>query len=123
MAVGMLHQSSQGHRGSQVGLGPNVDKHRHSRSKSLLEDYFIPNSCTLVLIFEGRYRMHPHLFNKIMHDVRNYDAYFVQKYDAVGVLGLLQEQKLTSSLRILAFGTSADKVDEIARKRKSTILG
>ncbi|XP_020421429.1 uncharacterized protein LOC109949727 [Prunus persica] len=69
-----------------------------------------------------RRRMQPHLFNKIMHDVCNYNAYFIQKCDATGILGLLLEQKLTASLRILAFGTSANQVDEITRKRKSTIL-
>ncbi|KAI5324219.1 hypothetical protein L3X38_033292 [Prunus dulcis] len=38
-----------------------------------------------------RFRMQPHLFNKVMHDICNYDAYFVQKCDATGVLGLLSE--------------------------------
>ncbi|CAL9003665.1 unnamed protein product [Prunus brigantina] len=58
MAVGMLHQSSQHQSGSQPGRGPNINRHRHSRT----------------------------------------------------------------FLRMLAFGASADQVDEIARMRKSTIL-
>ncbi|CAL8137126.1 unnamed protein product [Prunus armeniaca] len=57
-----------------------------------------------------------------MHDVCNYDVYFVQKYDATGVLGLLPEQKLTAFLWMLAIGAYADQVDEIARMGKSTIL-
>ncbi|CAL9005221.1 unnamed protein product [Prunus brigantina] len=117
----MLYQSSQGHHSLQVGCGLNVDKCRHSRGKNLLEDYFIPNPLYSSFDFRGRYRMY-HLFDKIMHDVCNYDAYFVQKYDATGVLGLLHEQKLTASLRMLAFGPSADQVDEIARMGRSTIL-
>ncbi|CAL2272399.1 unnamed protein product [Prunus armeniaca] len=52
--------------------------------------------------------LRPYVFNKIMHDVCNYDAYFVQKYDTTGVLGLLSKQKLTTSLRMLSFGASAD---------------
>ncbi|CAL9029129.1 unnamed protein product [Prunus brigantina] len=44
------------------------------------------------------------------------------KYDAVGVLGLLPEQKLTAALWMLAYEASAEQVDEIARMRKSTIL-
>ncbi|XP_021808251.1 uncharacterized protein LOC110751986 [Prunus avium] len=44
------------------------------------------------------------------------------KYDACGVLGLLPEQKLTAALRMLAYGASAEQVDEIARMGKSTIL-
>ncbi|XP_021803160.1 uncharacterized protein LOC110747266 [Prunus avium] len=45
-----------------------------------------------------------------------------EKYDAVGVLGLLPKQKLTAALRMLAYGASAEQVDEIARMGKSTIL-
>ncbi|XP_021803312.1 uncharacterized protein LOC110747448 [Prunus avium] len=57
-----------------------------------------------------------------MHDVCNYNTYFIQKYNAVGVLGLLPEQKLTVVLRMLAYGASVDHVDEIVRMGKSTIL-
>ncbi|CAL2271937.1 unnamed protein product [Prunus armeniaca] len=55
-----------------------------------------------------------------MHDICNYDAYFIQKCDATGVLGLLPEQKLTAVIRMLAYRASADQVDEIARMGKST---
>jgi len=118
LAVHMLNQSSQPPR----RRAPNVDRHRNSRGKNLLEDYFIPHSLYPVSYFRGRYRMQPHLFQKIMRDVCNHDTYFVQKYDAVGVLGLLPEQKLTAGLRMLAYGSSADQVDEIARMGKSTVL-
>ncbi|XP_021806397.1 uncharacterized protein LOC110750386 [Prunus avium] len=123
MAVGMLDLSRQGHHcGSQVSRCPNVDRHKHSQGKNLLEDYFIPNSVYSNVDFRWPYRMQPHLFNKVMHDVCNYDAYFVQKCDAAGVLGLPLEQKLTTIIRMLAYGASADHVDEIARMRKSTTL-
>ncbi|XP_070668716.1 uncharacterized protein [Malus domestica] len=36
--------------------------------------------------------------------------------------GLLPEQKITAALRMLAYGASADQVDEITRMGKSTIL-
>ncbi|XP_021833931.1 uncharacterized protein LOC110773713 [Prunus avium] len=100
LVVCMLNQSRQHHRRRAL----NVDIHRHSRGKNLLEDYFIPNSLYPVSHFRERYRMQPHLFQKIMHDVCNYDTYFVQKYDAVGVLGLLLEQNLIAALQMLAYG-------------------
>ncbi|CAL2225723.1 unnamed protein product [Prunus armeniaca] len=75
----------------------NVDRHRHSQAKNVLEDYFISNLLYYSVDFRGQYRLHPYLFRKIMHDVCNYDEYFIQKYDAA-------------------------RVDEIARIRKSTIL-
>ncbi|CAL2232611.1 unnamed protein product [Prunus armeniaca] len=63
-----------------------------------------------------------HRHSRIMHDICNYDAYFVQKCDATGVLGLLPEQKLTAVIRMLAYGASADQVDEVAQMGKSTTL-
>ncbi|KAI5322905.1 hypothetical protein L3X38_031977 [Prunus dulcis] len=123
IAVALQEEENQGRRrGSQVGRRGNVERHRHSQGKNLLEDYFIPTSLYSDVDFRRRFRMQPHLFNKVMHDICNYDAYFVQKCDATGVLGLLPEQKLTAVIRMLAYGASADQVDEIARMRKSTTL-
>ncbi|CAL2257226.1 unnamed protein product [Prunus armeniaca] len=87
VAMCMLNESRKHHH----RRGSNVDQHRQSRGKNLLEDYFIPNL------------LHP-------------------KYVAIGVLSLLPEQKLTAALCMLAYGASADQVDEIARMGKSIIL-
>ncbi|CAL8991051.1 unnamed protein product [Prunus brigantina] len=123
IAVAMEEEENQGRRrGSQVGRRWNVDRHRHSRGKNLLEDYFIPTALYSDVDFRRRFRMQPHLFNKVMHDICNYDAYFVQKCDAAGVLGLLPEQKITVVIRMLAYGASVDQVDEVARMGKSTTL-
>ncbi|XP_068338933.1 uncharacterized protein [Pyrus communis] len=66
--------------------------------------------------------MERHLFNKIMISVYNHDSYCVKKNDAFGVMDLLPKQKINDALRMLAYGASADQVDEIARMGKSTIL-
>ncbi|XP_034212980.1 uncharacterized protein LOC117625546 [Prunus dulcis] len=42
--------------------------------------------------------------------------------DVAGVLGLLQEQKLMTIIRMLVYGSFADQVDENARMGKSTTL-
>ncbi|CAL2265682.1 unnamed protein product [Prunus armeniaca] len=122
IAVALLDEENQSRRGSKEERGPNVDKHRHFRGKNLLEDYFIPTSLCSDVDFRRRYRMQPYLFNKFMHDIYNYDEYFVQKCDAAGVLGLLLEQMITTIMRMLAYGSSADQVDEIARMGKFTTL-
>ncbi|KAL6279915.1 hypothetical protein ACE6H2_016796 [Prunus campanulata] len=101
IAVALLEEENQSRRGSREGRRPNMDRHRHSRGKNLLEDYFIPQSLYSDVDFRRRYRMQPHLFNKIMHDICNYDEYFVQKKNAAGNLGLLPEQKFTAVIRIL----------------------
>ena len=122
IAVALLEEEKQARRGSREGRRPNVDRHRHSRGKNLMEDYFIPQSLYSDVHFRGRYRMQPHLFNKIMHDICNYDEYFVQKRNCAGNLGLLPEQKFTAVIRMLAYGSSANQGDEIARMGKSTVL-
>ncbi|XP_021811714.1 protein ALP1-like [Prunus avium] len=90
-AVAMQDEENQSRGGSREGRKPNVDRHRHSRGKNLMEDYFIPTS---------------------LYSDRN----------AAGNLGLLPEQKFTVVIRMLAYGSSVDQVDEIARMGKSTIL-
>ncbi|CAL8161278.1 unnamed protein product [Prunus armeniaca] len=95
IAVALLDEENQGRcRGSQVSHSSNVDKHRHSRDKNFLEDYFIPTSLYSDVDFRRRYRMQPHLFNKC---------------DAAGILGLLPKQKLTTIIRILAYDSSTDQ--------------
>ncbi|KAM1754463.1 hypothetical protein ACFX1Q_007535 [Malus domestica] len=42
--------------------------------------------------------------------------------DAFGDMGLILEQKITTAMRMLMYGTSADQMDKIARMGKSTIL-
>ncbi|BBN69132.1 GTP binding Elongation factor Tu family protein [Prunus dulcis] len=91
IAVALLEDEKQARRGSREGRRPNVDRHRHSRGKNLMEDYFIPQS---------------------LYSDRN----------CAGNLGLLPEQKFTAVIRMLAYGSSADQVDEIARMGKSTVL-
>ncbi|CAL8990380.1 unnamed protein product [Prunus brigantina] len=80
-----------------------------NKNRNLMEDYFIPTFLYSDFHFRGRYRMQKNLFNKIMHDICNYDEYFVQKRNCLGVLGLLPEQKFTTFIRMLAYGASAIK--------------
>src|SRR3954463_12360289 len=56
--------------------------------------------------------MHRELFLRIANAVESRNEYFVQKQDAVGRLGLSPLQKITTALRILAYGCSADHCDE-----------
>ncbi|CAN0885229.1 hypothetical protein LINGRAHAP2_LOCUS15061 [Linum grandiflorum] len=62
------------------------------------------------------------LFNRIMTDVFEHDPYFKQCKDAVGRTSFSPQQKLTSSFRMLAYGCSADSVDEYCRMGETTTL-
>ena len=59
---------------------------------------------------------------KIVADVTSYDKYFVQKPDAAGQLGLHPIQKISSALRMLAYGGAADSNDECIQISESTSL-
>ena len=64
------------------------------------------------------------LFERIVNDLVHDEQcnYFVQKRDATGLLGFLPEQKATCALRIIAYGASADQLDEVMRMGESTTL-
>ncbi|XP_068309801.1 uncharacterized protein [Pyrus communis] len=90
----------------------NFDRKREIRGNNHLEDYFIPNCVFPDHVFRRRFRMQRNLFDKIMSAICSHDEYFVPKKDAFHVLGLIPEQKVIATLQILAYGVSADKVDE-----------
>ena len=62
------------------------------------------------------------LFLRIVYEVEQYDPYFIQRTDVVGVLGLSSLQKITAAYRILAYGTPTDSVDEYIRIGESTVI-
>ncbi|CAN1128769.1 hypothetical protein LINPERHAP2_LOCUS4838 [Linum perenne] len=62
------------------------------------------------------------LFNRVLGDVVGYDSSFALRQDALGRLSLSPEQKITSVLWMLAYGSSADSVDEYCRMGASTTL-
>ena len=64
--------------------------------------------------------MYRELFLSIVDNVTAYDAYFVQKKDAVGRPGLRPIQKVTSAIRMLAYGGSADANDEYLQLSERT---
>ncbi|XP_062013930.1 uncharacterized protein LOC133730330 [Rosa rugosa] len=73
-------------------------------------------------VFLRRYRMQPHVFDRMMRDVANYDPYFVQTRDVCGRLSLSTEQKLTCAMRMLAYGITADFCDDYLDIAKTTAI-
>ena len=62
------------------------------------------------------------LFERIRKRVSCRDTFFVQRSDATGKLGATSYQKVTAALRMLAYGTSADQLDDSIRLSETTIL-
>ncbi|WOH02642.1 hypothetical protein DCAR_0522031 [Daucus carota subsp. sativus] len=62
------------------------------------------------------------LFVRIQAAIESHDPYFVQRYNAAGVLGLSSLQKITAALRIIAYGVPADAIDDYIRIGESTAI-
>ncbi|XP_074325375.1 uncharacterized protein LOC141662739 [Apium graveolens] len=70
----------------------------------------------------GRFRMGRHVFLRIVDALSNFDPYFQQRIDAVGRKGLSPLQKCTAAIRMLAYGISADAVDDYVRIGETTAI-
>ncbi|XP_039775068.1 uncharacterized protein LOC120642554 [Panicum virgatum] len=69
-----------------------------------------------------RFRMSKSLFLRIVAAVESHDDYFRQKPKAVGALGGSPTQKSIDAVRMLAYGVSADFLDDYVRLGESTII-
>ena len=56
--------------------------------------------------------MRRHLFFRIVDVLNNHDEYFQMRVDALRQKGLSPLHKCTIGIRILAYGSPADSVDE-----------
>jgi hypothetical protein len=72
-------------RGSQPGKAPNINRERAKYDALFYDDYFSPTPVYGARHFRRRFRMPRELFEKIMHDVANYDSFFQQRRDASGM--------------------------------------
>ncbi|XP_038697986.1 uncharacterized protein LOC119995544 [Tripterygium wilfordii] len=89
-----------------------IDRNRKEGHEKLVRDYFSANPTYNENFFRRRYRMSRDLFNRIHEGVVLYDNYFVQSRDAANKVGLSSLQKVTAALRMMAYGVSADMIDE-----------
>ena len=91
----------------------------HSR---LLNDYFVENPVYDETLFRRRFRLSRPLFLRILHTLQQHDHYFVQRRNVANTVGLSGEQKMTVALRMLAYGMSADSLDEYVRIGETTTI-
>ena len=99
-----------------------IHRDRESGHERLVKDYFTENPVYLLETFRRRFRMGRHIFLRIVNAISNFDPYFQQKVDALGRKGLSPLQKCTAAMRMLAYGISADAVDEYVRIGESTAV-
>ncbi|XP_050875365.1 uncharacterized protein LOC127078990 [Lathyrus oleraceus] len=99
-----------------------VDRGREDGHNRLFNDYFSENPVYTDVQFRRRFRMHRHVFLRIVDALGNHDEYFQMRIDATGKMGLSPLQKCTSAIRMLAYGSPADLVDEYVRIGESTSI-
>ncbi|ETV78614.1 hypothetical protein H257_08108 [Aphanomyces astaci] len=110
------------HRGSRPGRSGNIDRQRGVGDEQLWNDYFDDNPTYDDGAFRRRYRMSRGLFLRISRDLEQHSVFFQQRRDATGALGFSTIQKCTVAMRMLAYGSAADSIDENFRMGESTVL-
>ena len=66
--------------------------------------------------------MNKSLFPRIMETLSNWDPYFTRRTKATGREGHSPLQKCTTAIRMLAYGSPADQLDEVLKFAASTCL-
>ncbi|XP_024014636.1 uncharacterized protein LOC112088521 [Eutrema salsugineum] len=98
-----------------------IEREREIGHMNLWNDYFSEDCTYPPHIFRRRFRMKKPLFMYIV-DRLSQVPFFRKKRDAAGRFGLSALQKCTSAIRIMAYGSASDAVDEYLRLGESTAL-
>ncbi|KAL8109185.1 hypothetical protein AgCh_025325 [Apium graveolens] len=127
MSVAYLRHQQRANSGSHHGGSTMnhrvIDRNREEGHARLYRDYFSDIPTYTNTQFRRRFRMRRPLFLRIEEAVTTHDNYFTQRTDAVGMRGLSSLQKVTAALRMLAYGTTADAVDDYVRIGEKPLLG
>jgi hypothetical protein len=111
-------------RGSQRQYGPrkSIKRDHGGAHQRLVEDYFAEEPLYPNSMFRTRFRMNRDLFLRIVNALGQWSTYFTYRADCAGRIGLSPLQKCTAAMRMLAYGTPADALDEYLKIGKSTAL-
>ncbi|XP_048430132.1 uncharacterized protein LOC125472538 [Pyrus x bretschneideri] len=66
--------------------------------------------------------MRRHVFERLLHDVQQVNPYFQQKLDRACRLGFSPHQKVTIALRMMAYASPTDAMDDTYDMSESTCL-
>ncbi|XP_021761811.1 uncharacterized protein LOC110726649 [Chenopodium quinoa] len=102
---------------NQVPRAPRtlVERDREDGHKRLWNDYFADPPVFPPNLFRRRFCMRKQVFLRIVHTLEERHQFFQQRQDATGRFGASALQKCTVALRLLAYGTAADFVDDYLR--------
>ena len=99
-----------------------IDRNHLVGHRRLYDDYFVEEPVYPPKLFQRRFRMKRSLFIRILSKVEAHEPYFIQKRNNAKKLGLSPLQKMTAALRMLAYGVSADFINEYVRIAENTAM-
>ncbi|KAK2458580.1 hypothetical protein QL285_005718 [Trifolium repens] len=99
-----------------------IKRDHAAANQRLIDDYFATEPTYDDAMFRRRYRMQKHVFLRIVGDLSSSDNYFTQRVDAANKEGISPLAKCTTAMRLLAYGVSADAVDEYIKIGGTTTL-
>jgi hypothetical protein len=106
----------------QYGPRKSIRRDHGGAHERLVEDYFAAEPLYAESMFRTRFRMNRRLFLRIVDALGKWSPYFTYRADCAGRIGLSPLQKCTAAMRMLAYGTPADALDEYLKIGKCTAL-
>ena len=106
--------------GSRPGKAPNLERHRVTYSHLLYNDFWGATPVYNAMYFRKFFKLPIGLFNDIVERIVLHDAYFIQRADCCGRIGLSSLQKVCSAFRLLTSGVSSMEFDDKYRMAAST---
>ncbi|XP_068337698.1 uncharacterized protein [Pyrus communis] len=97
-------------------------RNRAMMHASLMNNYFNLNLVYIEEDFRRRFQMRSHVFECLLHDVQQVNPYFRQKKNKAGRLDFSPHQKVTVALRMMAYGSPVDSMDETHGMSEFTCL-
>ena len=97
-----------------------IERNREEGHIHLWNDYFSDTPTYPKNLFRRSFRMNKPSFMRIVDRLSNEVQYFQQTHDGLGRISLSPLQKCTAAIRVLAYGSSADTVDEYLRLGETT---
>jgi hypothetical protein len=110
------------HGGSVPGKKPNKSRQPDKRYEHLMAQYFNEDRIYDATDFRRRFRRSERLFDRVYKGVLQTDpAYFEQRPDCTGNMGIHPLLKIVAALRVLAYAAPADSVDDNLEIGESTL--
>uniref|UniRef100_A0A0D3E2P9 NAD(P)-binding domain-containing protein n=1 Tax=Brassica oleracea var. oleracea TaxID=109376 RepID=A0A0D3E2P9_BRAOL len=117
-----IHDDIVAGRRKNKGQRTYIERNREEGHIRLWNDYFSEEPTFPRHLFRRHFRMNKDLFMRIVYRLSEDFRFFQHRRDATGRDGLSPLQKCTAAIRLLAYGSAADSVDEYLRLGESTSL-